>query len=230
MISIIVPTYNERANIVTLIGGIHSVMKKAGHDYEVIVVDDDSPDRTWDAAGRLCGKFNVRVVRRQNERGLATAVVEGFRHASGDIIGVMDADLSHPVAALRDLIKRIEDGADIAVGSRFVSGGNIEEWPRIRGAISSVGMAFARPLTKLKDPMSGFFLMRSSVIEGVKLSPKGYKILLEILIKGKYEVCAEVPYTFLNRTFGESKIGARVYCDYLMHLASLYWYRFSKKR
>jgi dolichol-phosphate mannosyltransferase len=231
MISLIIPTYNEASNIKALVEKLSNIFSKEKKEYELIIVDDNSPDKTWKIAESLSEKYNLKVIRRIEDRGLATAVVAGFDKAKGDIIGVMDADLSHPAESIPSLLSPIETKkAEITVGSRYVSGGKTEEWPKIRGAISKIGLALARPLVKIRDTMSGFFFMRAEVIKGVKLSPTGYKILLEVLVKGKYQRCIEVPYTFLNRSFGKSKIGLKVYLEYVWHIIKLYLYVLSKKK
>lgn len=222
MISIVVPTYNERENIGELVRRLSDSMR--GLEYEVVIVDDNSPDGTWKAAMELSSRYPVRVVRRVGERGLASAVVRGFREARGDVIVVMDADLQHPPEDVPRLIAALEE-ADVAVASRYASGGGVEGWSLARRVISWGATLLARlllPRAKcVKDPVSGFFAVRRSAIEGVELSPVGYKILLEVLVKGRYRRVAEVPYVFRCRQRGESKLSSREVFKYVKHLLKL---------
>ena len=197
-----------------------------GIAHELIVVDDNSPDGTWKIAGAF---KNVRVIRRIGERGLATAVIRGFHEARADVIGVMDADQSHPPNKLPELIKPIlAKKAELVVGSRLVKGGAVEEWPFVRKMTSWGGRLLARPLTPVKDIMSGFFFFRKSVIKGVELKPIGYKILLEILVKGHYDKALEIAYVFRNREVGQSKLNANEYWNYVKHLWRLYCWKLFK--
>lgn len=221
MISIIVPTYNERENLAKLVDLIDKSIN--GIEYEIVVVDDDSPDGTWKLATELANRYPIRVIRRINERGLSTAVIEGFKQAKGDILVVMDADLQHPPEVIPRLVKPILEGkADLVIGSRYVRGGGVKEWGFIRklvskGAIFLAHMALPN-LRGIKDPMSGFFAVKKNVIDGVELKPIGYKILLEILVKGKAGRIMEVPYIFGERAGGESKLGKKQIIDYVKHL------------
>ncbi len=223
-VSIVTPTYNEKDNIEGLVNGIFDDY----HDYDVelIIVDDNSPDGTGDVADRLSEEYPIKVVHRSGKLGLSSAVLAGFDNASGDIIGVIDADLSHPTSKIPELIDCIiKENVDIAIASRLVPGGGVEDWPFSRRLVSRVAILLARPLTKVKDPMTGFFFLKKNVIKDVKLQPIGYKILLEILVRGKYAKYREIPYLFLNRSVGSSKLGAREYTNYVKHLFSLYSYK-----
>ena len=222
-LSLIVPTYNERENIETLVERVHKSL--SAYNYELIVVDDNSPDGTAELAKSLSSKYPIRVIVRTNERGLASAVVAGFKQAKGDILGVIDADLQHPPEFIPHLMQGIREGADVAIASRYVKGGAIEGWTLKRKTISlgaklpaNVLLAAAR---KIKDPLSGFFLFRKQIIEGTELSPIGYKILLEVLVKGKPARVVEVPYTFKEREKGKSNLTAKEQINYLKHLYRL---------
>jgi dolichol-phosphate mannosyltransferase len=228
MISIIIPTYNERENISKLVPEVFSVLERAGLRGEVIVVDDDSPDKTFDVVKTLSKKYDAKLVLRKKNKGLSSAVIEGFKHAKGAIVGVMDADFSHPPGSIPDMVKALE-GSELVVGSRHVKGGSIREWSRRRKLTSRVAMLLARPLTSVKDPVSGFFFFRRGVISGVKLSPRGFKIGLEIIVKGKYNKVREVPFVFENRRAGSSKLGSGVIKDYLFHVLSLYKYKLFRR-
>ena len=227
MISIIIPTFNESKNIELLIPKIADVLAK-DFDYEVIVVDDDSPDGTAEVVRSFMRKYPVRVIVRKDKRGLASAVIDGFNVAKGDKLCVMDADLSHPPTLLPELFAAL-DKHDVAVGSRLVKGGGSESWPFYRKLISWCAQLLSRPLTNVKDTMSGFFALKKKVIENVDVEAYGYKILLEVLVVGDYDSVTEVPFTFLNRSFGKSKIGVAVEIEYLKQLIHLYKHKFSNK-
>lgn len=222
-LSIIIPTYNEKDNVTPLIEKIHSVM--SSYDYEIVFIDDDSKDGTAEAIHKLEKSFPVRVVIRKDKKGLASAVVDGIGYADSNIVGVMDADLQHPPEILPDLLKAIQNGAEIAIASRYVKGGGCVGWSFTRKIISKGAITIAHlflPQTKgVHDPMSGFFMLKKDVVEGVELTPTGYKILLEVLVKGKNRKLTEVPYQFLTRQKGSSKLSTKTQVDYLKHVYSL---------
>jgi len=222
-ISIIIPTYNERNNVTPLIKRIDHAL--SNYDYEVVFVDDNSGDGTAEVAGALSSKYPVKVIVRQNKRGLASAVVDGLEHATGQIVGVMDADLQHPPEVIPDLLKEIQSGADIVIASRYVKGGACQGWGLTRRIISKGAIFLAHlllPSTRqVRDPMSGFFMFNRQVVANADLKPIGYKILLEILMEGQFQNLAEVPYTFITRSRGESKLSTRQQIDYLKHIYSL---------
>ena len=223
MISVIVPTYNESKNAPSLISQIEENFQKAGMtDYEILVMDDDSPDGTANIVNDLKNPKARAVNRRGKPRGLAAAVIDGFGHARGEVLAVMDADLSHPPAVLPDLIRAINEGAVLAVGSRYVPGGGVANWPWKRRFVSRVSCLLARPVTAVKDATSGFFAFRREVIEGVELSPRGFKIGLEIYVKGLHRnMIKEVPFVFTDRREGESKLSGKVMGLYLRQLWAL---------
>ncbi len=223
-ISIIVPTYNERENLPILVERIARSL--SGLEYELIIVDDNSPDGTGRLAEELAQRFPLRVVHREGKKGLASAVAEGLKHASGDILGVMDADLQHPPEVVPQLIRALEK-ADVAIASRYVRGGGTEGWTISREIISRVAKFIPRiPFAQvrgIKDPLSGFFALRKGVVEGVKLDPIGFKILLEILVRGKYEHVTEVPFVFRGRERGKSTFTLKEQVNYLRHVWRLAW-------
>jgi len=223
LISIIIPTYNERDNLLPLVHKIHAAL--SGYNYNILFVDDSSSDGTAELASTLSNKYPARVIIRHHERGLASAVVHGLRHASGDVLVVMDADLQHPPQVLEDMLKALHSGADLVIASRYVKGGSCEGWGLGRRVISKGAIFLAHlllPRTRqISDPMSGFFLLRKSVVSGADLKPTGYKILLEVLLVGQFQNVAEVPYCFRVRERGESKLSTRQQIDYLKHLLSL---------
>lgn len=226
-VTVIVPTYNERENVSRIVSRCLDALSPARYDAEVLVVDDDSEDYTWQYPQRLFGlDKRVRVLRRRaEETGLAISVVDGFSVASNKYCAVIDADLQHPPEKLPDLISALESGADIAIGSRHAAGGGIENWSPTRKTISAGGTLAARAALpnarSVSDPMSGFFAIKRDVVDGVALDPEGYKILLEILAKGRYETTVDVPYVFRDRERGESKLTAGEYKRFLEHLGEL---------
>jgi dolichol-phosphate mannosyltransferase len=228
MISLVLPTYNESTNIKNVIGHLDELLKNSPYPYELILVDDDSPDRTWEIAQKLGAEQfpNLRVIRRTGERGLATAVLRGWAVAKGDFLGVIDADGQHPPKTLLELIECLEQGADIAAASRHSTGGGVSDWSMVRRFLSRGAQLIALLLVpsvarQVSDPMSGFFALRRSVIQGRELDPIGYKILLEVLGRGEYTTVREVAYTFLEREAGESKVSSKQYWEYLQHLVRL---------
>ena len=229
MISLVVPTFNERANIARLVERTGAALAECGEEFEVIIVDDGSPDGTGDEVLRLAsdGRPWLRLLVRRYERDLSTAVVAGWRIARGDVLGCMDADLQHPPELLPRMLKALRDTpADVVVGSRHVAGGGVSHWSLRRRFVSWTATLMAAgilpgTLGKVSDPMSGFFLLRTEVLAQTAISPIGYKILLEVLARGNYSRVVEVPYVFEERTVGGSKMSARTAVQYLAHLARI---------
>jgi dolichol-phosphate mannosyltransferase len=222
-LSLVIPTYNERDNVATLVAKINDIL--SAYDYEVVFIDDDSQDGTAEAIRELGRLFPVRVVVRRGKKGLASAVVDGIGEADSDIIGVMDADLQHPPEVIPGLFRALASGADIAIGSRYVAGGGCTGGGLARRIISRGAILIARlylPETRaVRDPMSGFFMFKRPVVVGVELRPTGYKILLEILVRGKYQKLVEVPYWFRSRQVGKSKLDMKQQWHYMKHIYSL---------
>lgn len=227
-VSVVIPTYNERQNVVPIVEACLDALQS--YDTEVIVVDDDSPDDTWKLARQtFATEDRVRVIRRTDEQGLATAVLTGFDAAKHNMLAVIDADFQHPAERLPDLAESIvSTEADIAIGSRYRPGGGIENWTMRRRIVSQCAASLARlfvPEAKeTTDPMSGFFAVDRRVLDGADLAPTGYKILLEILSECDVEQVVEVPYTFTDREQGESKAGVFEYARFVNHVASC-WLR-----
>ncbi len=219
-LSLVIPTYNEKENIQKLVRLIHEEFEKKDISGEIIVVDDNSPDKTGEILENLKKEIHeLAVIHRKGKLGLSSAVLEGWKIAKGDVLGVMDADLSHPVEKIKELFWAIEGGeADFAIGSRYVKGGKIEGWNFKRKAMSKTATLLARVYTKVKDPMTGFFMIKKKCIKDVQLNPKGFKILLEVIIKGNYKNIKEVPITFTNRVEGKSKAGTKEIIYYLQNL------------
>jgi len=221
--SIIIPTYNEADNIGPLVERIHAAM--GDRPYEILFVDDNSRDGTADTAASLVPKYPVKVLIRKNKRGLATAILDGLLYIQGEYVCVMDADLQHPPEVLPALFREMDNGRDLVIASRYVPGGGCEGWKLTRRIISkgaiTLAHVFLPDTRKYSDPLSGFFAFHRKVVEKAQLNPLGYKILLEILLMGDHKSVAEVPYTFVTRTRGESKLSAKTQKEYLKHLASL---------
>ncbi len=210
----VVPTYNERDTLPELVERAHGAL---GDGYELVVVDDSSPDGTAEVAEELAARFPVRVVRRSAKLGLASAVIEGARAARGGLVVVMDADLSHPPEAVPDLVRALRSGADVAVGSRYVPGGGVRDWPLRRRLMSRVAVALARVWLRepVRDSVSGFFALRRELLLDGSLQGLGYKILLEVLVRHRGRPVVEVPYVFTDRRGGRSKLGAGEVWNYL---------------
>ena len=226
--SLVIPTYNEGQNIKDIIGLLSDLLDEAiPDDYELIVVDDNSPDRTWELTQALKPDYpQLRVMRRVEERGLSSAVIRGWQTARGRVLGVIDADLQHPPEVLPKLLASIEQGADLAVASRHVEGGGVSEWSIVRRFLSRGAQVLGlivlpRVVGRVSDPMSGYFLVRRQALAGPILNPMGYKILIEVLGRGNIEQIAEVGYVFQERQEGESKVTWKQYAEYLLHLLRL---------
>jgi dolichol-phosphate mannosyltransferase len=228
-LSVVVPTYREALNLRELVQRLCAAFAAKGIAGEVVVVDDNSNDGTEELCAELATAFPVRLLVRRTERGLATAVIHGMRQAKGRVLVCMDADLSHPPESVPDLFGAVDGGeCDIAIGSRYVAGGSVEEgWGLFRWLNSKVATSLARGLTRVKDPMGGFFAIRREVFDGAPpLAPLGYKILLELLAKCPKARPKEIPIEFKDRKFGESKLNLKQQVLYLRHLRWLYQFRY----
>ncbi|MGB1696820.1 MAG: glycosyltransferase [Thermoplasmatota archaeon] len=221
-VTVVIPTYNEAGNIGRIVPAI--LEANPDHNVDILVVDDDSKDGT----GRIAEEAGARVIVRKNEKGLATAVIRGLRETQSGYVMVMDADFQHPPNMVGKMVdKAIAEDADVVVGSRYVDGGNDGSFTFVRKVMSrgarmlaNIGIPDLRR-HRVTDPMSGLFLIRASAVDLDALEPKGYKILLEIIGRCPVDKIVEVGYEFGIRDAGESKLGARVMGDYLLHLARL---------
>jgi dolichol-phosphate mannosyltransferase len=216
----VLPTYNESSNLLSAVERIVTSLQAVGCSFEVIVVDDDSPDGTWKLADEIaCRDSRIRVVRRKGERGLASAVAAGWQVARGGVLGVMDADLQYAPETLPTLLAALTDsGADIAICSRYAPGGTIENWSLFRWVISwsarLIGRLFLPTvLQNIADPGSGYFLVRREVLQGVTLRPRGFKILIEVLARGRHRRVIELGLPYAGRRGGESKFRSRQALD-----------------
>jgi len=217
--SLIIPTYNEKENVLKLVSQIKEQFQKEQIDGEMIFVDDNSPDGTGEVLERLKkDNQNLEVIHREGKLGLSSAVTDGFKIAKGDIVGVMDADLSHPAQKIGEMYHVVKSGADLVIGSRYVKGGRIEGWNLYIKILSKGATLLARVFVNTKDPMSGFFMIKREFVMSKEINPKGFKILLELLIKLNCRKIVEVPITFTNRTVGKSKAGAKEIIYYLQNL------------
>ena len=226
-LSIVVPVLNEAANIPALTNEIASALDGSTIRWELIIVDDDSRDGTLEICEKLRRReLPLRLLVRHHHRGLATAVVHGLKYASAPVLLVMDGDLSHPPASIPAFYGAIRGGFDFVVGSRYISGGGTDDrWTVYRYLNSKLACLLARPLTAISDPMTGFFAMPRRVWARCKgLEPIGYKIGLEIIVKGRPESIRELPIHFSTRIHGDSKLTLTQQWFYLVQLAGLYRY------
>jgi dolichol-phosphate mannosyltransferase len=222
-IAIVIPTFNERDNVIELKNRIAALL--SGRAWEMVFVDDDSKDGTYDVLRAEAQRDpRLRVIQRIGRRGLSTAVVEGILSTSAPLVAVMDADLQHDERILPDMITKLTaTQADLVVGSRYTEGGGVGEWNESRQTVSRVATKLSHLVikTELSDPMSGFFLIRREAFDRAvrSLSTQGYKILLDIVASAKPPLkVAEVPYTFRTRQHGESKLDSAVTWEYIMLL------------
>lgn len=227
-LSIIVPTLRERDNLPSLVAEISSALEKTS-GWEILIIDDNSNDGTIEICNKMAQKGHpIKLIVRENEKGLATAVLEGFRRASGSVFIVMDADLSHPPDCVPLLYKSILNGAEFSLGSRYIPGGGTDDyWTVFRYLNSKFATLLAKPLVNISDPMSGFFALPRHVWErGQGINPVGYKIGLELMVKCRPDSIVEVPIHFKTRRVGKSKLSFRQQLLYLVHVLRLYKYKF----
>jgi len=227
-LGLVIPTLNEAGNIPTLLDRLRHAMMQVPIDYEFIVVDDDSNDGTADVVREYAKQDpRVSVFVRRGHRGLAGAVIHGWGQTNADLLGVIDADLQHPPEVLPKLLEPMLEGNDIAIASRYAAGNGdgVSEWSKLRLMISRCGTLATTPLQRrdlrVKDPLSGFFVVRRDCIEGLQLQPEGFKILLEILVKGRIHRAVEVPFHFATRHSGKSKADLKVALHYFSLLGKL---------
>lgn len=227
-LSVVLPTYKERTNLLGMVTALSHLLDEVLPDaYELIVVDDNSPDQTWKVALQLSHHYPaLRVIRRIGERGLATAVVHGWEMARGEILGVIDTDFQQPPEVVLELLAQIQQGADLAIASRHAQGGGCRNLSPVRRFLSYGAQALGRLIlpsvvNRVTDPTSGYFLVRREAIAERTLLPSGYKILLEVLSRGHVNDIAEVGYVFCGRREKRKHtIGSKV-VSYLRHLLHL---------
>ena len=223
-ISIIIPTYKEKENINSLVESIHNSLSQ--YDYEIVIVDDNSADGSEQLVADLSRRYQVKIFVRKNKRGLSSAVVDGITSTDSEFVIVMDADLQHPPEVLPSIVKALENH-DFVMASRYIKGGSPGEWKLSRKIVSKGATLLALPIApKVRDPMSGFFGFKRAAANIDSLSPTGWKIGLEILVRSKFKTATEVPYTFVPRAHGESKLSRRIMGQYLRQLLDLYSYKY----
>ncbi len=227
-VDIVVPAYQEGENIKPLVERIAGVRETASFDINVFIVDDNSQDGTEQAVKDLSLDW-VNLIVRTEDRGLSSAVLRGLDEGSGDIVLVMDADLSHPPEAIVSMVDQLTSGADFVVGSRYIEGGSTDDnWGFYRWLNSQAATLLARPFVKIKDPMSGFFAMpRSQYNKAEELNPIGYKIGLELVVKCQCKKVVEVPIHFTDRVRGESKLTFKEQLKYVQHVRRLFLYKYA---
>jgi dolichol-phosphate mannosyltransferase len=221
-LSLVIPTFNERDRLAELVASLFGAAAATRLVLELIIVDDNSPDGTGSLADQLAAGRRIQVIHRPAKLGLGSAVVTGFSRASADIVGVIDADFSHPPLFVPTLVSAFEStGADLVVASRYVPGGSTPNWTWRRRWLSRVACWLARPLSPIRDPVSGFFLIRRSIAAGVPIQARGFKICLELIERAWPRVLVELPYRFDNRELGESKMNWKEAFGYLIQLTDL---------
>lgn len=228
-LTVIIPTFNEEANIRNIVMAVDAVFHEHSLHGQILVVDDDSSDATIAIVRELNRqKENVEILVRNDDHGLSQSVADGFSHAASDVFVVIDADFSHPPVLIPRMYEEIRKGSDIVIGSRYMEGGGIKQWPLKRRLIS-IGATFLGRLLfpDITDPVSGFFAVKKSVVMNAPLKPRGYKILLEVLGKGSWEHDREIPFEFVDREIGSSKLKLRTITDYALQVTDITLYSFT---
>jgi len=242
--SIVIPTYNESENILRLITEIENNLPTS-HFTEIIIVDDNSPDGTGklvenyieeqnaklekgrdNSSNSSSKNYRVKVVHRRAKNGLIPAILDGVKQSTGMNVLIMDADFSHPPEVIPKMMRELAlNPNSIIIGSRFIEGGKVVGWPQRRKLLSRGASALARlglNVKRVKDPMSGFFALPRELIQNISIDTKGYKILLEILVKNQEIPIKEIPYTFTDRQSGKSKMNYNVIMNYAEAIWQLY--------
>lgn len=230
-ISVILPTYNERENLPILIKQLAENLRE--YDYEIVVVDDNSPDGTAEVAESMSRQYPVKVVKRPGKMGYASAVYDGIKESTGDFIVIMDADLQHPPRLVPRLVERIGE-CDVVVGSRYIKGGGVREWGLLRRVVSIGAVVLARLMIpecrSVRDPVSGFFAIRRDIVSTWRpITNSGYKVLVEILYLTKPSKICEEPYVFSPRKRGRSKLSLRVVFSFIEMMLKISISRISRR-
>ncbi|ARN55897.1 glycosyltransferase [Sedimentisphaera salicampi] len=229
-VSVVIPVYKEEANIPLVVREVSKVLEAGKYSYELILVDDNSQDGSVEQLKKLQQEgLPVCMIVRKNQRGLSSAVIEGFKRAKGSVLVCMDADLSHPPKTLPELIKAVlEEQADFAIGSRYVEGAAIEKDSSIFRRLSGkIARLMALPFTKAKDPVSGFFaLKKQTFLSSAYLNPIGSKIGLELIVKCGCRNIKEIPIFFSDRKSGSSKLNFKEQLRYIQHIKRLFDYKY----
>jgi dolichol-phosphate mannosyltransferase len=228
-LTVIIPTFKEEANVENIITAVDAVLKRSELNGEILIVDDNSPDNTIHIVNEMKKtKSNLNLLVRMADHGLSQSVADGFIHAASEIFIVIDADLSHPPTLIPIMYNEVKAGHDIVIGSRYMEGGGIKAWPIKRRVISLGGTLLGRLLfPTVSDPVSGFFMVRKSVVAEAQLKPRGYKILLEVLGKGCWEKNKEIPFEFIDREIGVSKLKFKTIIEYVQQALDIAFYSIS---
>jgi dolichol-phosphate mannosyltransferase len=234
-LALVIPTLCEAENIGGLLDHVRSILNPLNTPYEILVVDDNSADGTGAVVAAIAASDpRVRLLVRKGERGLSGAILYGWQHTDATLLGVMDADLQHPPELLPKLLSAMQTGGDLVIGSRYTPGGDLGKWNPIRKLLSAAAVWVTWPLQRAhmraKDPMSGFFMVRRSCLPQAAFQKSGFKLLLEILVRGKIHSVTEVPFAFGLRYRGASKANFRVAWDYALLLVRLYAGRLGLRR
>jgi dolichol-phosphate mannosyltransferase len=224
--TLVLPTLNEAGNVTAALERAVAALSKEKLAWNILVVDDDSADGTSDVVLRYTQSENrVRLIVRQAHRGLAGAISFGWAQTDAELVGVMDADLQHPPELLPALLNEVRNGADIAIASRYLKPGSMDEWNWVRRLLSRVGVLASKPVQpprlRVHDALSGFFVVRRQCIAGINFQEAGFKLLLEILARGRITSVAEVPFKFSVRKCGRSKANAMTAVHYFLLLCKL---------
>lgn len=228
-ISVLIPTYNEAQNVEWLLPKLIAELRKTAVKYEILIIDDASCDHTADIAEAIL-RENGRAIRRiACKRSLSLSILDGMKEARNAVIIVMDADGSHPPELIPVFLMHLGQGYDLVIASRYCGGGGTKDFPVIRLTASLFACLIGRLLTPVKDNTSGFFAIKKDALEHVLLSPKGFKIGLEVFVKANFNRFKEVPYVFVNRKKGKSKFKPKVILEYFQHILSLLSFRLSRR-
>ena len=224
--ALVIPTLNEAGNIKPLMDRTRTALDPLSIAYEIIVVDDGSTDGTREIVSACSDSDRrIKLLVRRDQKGLAGAVIHGWRHTDADLLGVMDADLQHPPEVLPSLLRAIQQGNDIAIGSRYTKATHVDGWNPLRQWVSRLStwatLPFQKNGVRVKDPMSGFFIVRRECVDGIDFQTQGFKILLEVLVRSKIHSAAEVPFQFGLRHAGKSKADVKVAFHYFSLLRKL---------
>jgi dolichol-phosphate mannosyltransferase len=223
-LALAIPTLREAENLPVLLGRVRAALEPLGIRYEVLIVDDDSRDGTEEIVTAIAAEDpRVRLLVRKGERGLSGAILHGWQNTDATILGVMDADLQHPPELLPKLVESIENGSDLAIGSRYTEGGGVGDWNIVRRLLSAAAVWVTWPIQRTglraHDPMTGFFLVRRTSVEEIAFQKSGFKLLLEVLVRARLQRVEEVPFAFGLRSRGASKANSKV----ALHYAKLLW-------
>jgi dolichol-phosphate mannosyltransferase len=226
-LAVVIPTFNEAACLPATIERVLETLAAQPMPFEILVVDDESRDATAAVAAAVAARDpRVRLLVRRGERGLSGAILYGWQHTDASLLGVMDADLQHPPHVLRELVSAMRAGADVAVASRYVRSGAVRRWNPLRRLATAVSIRMAAPLQRrdirVRDPLSGYFVVQRRCVAEVPFRQTGFKLLLEILTRGRVRRVTEIPFEFGRRRGGRSKAGAGVAWDYVLLLLRLY--------